>query len=548
MPIEVNKHKDTFLSEAKNYISLMNQSLVELEKFPKQTQHFQSIFRAVHTLKSLSASMNYHYSETVCHAIEDLLVLNRENVIDYADLLFESFDYLSANLQLLTTGEIEVDPTELIHKIKSYLQTNQFITKNVKSTIAKDILPIQKIQTIDVKIDRIDTLVRLAEELLIKRMKLNVLREKIDNAELNKAVEKLGRLLTELQYHVMQLRLVKIDFIFDRFIRTIRDLAKQLGKKINLVTEGGNIELDRQLIDEIGESLSHLIRNAVDHGIESVKDRVKKGKTAEGTICLRAIRNKETVSIEVTDDGAGIDFVTLKNLAIKSEILSPEASNQEIHDVLFSQLSTSKTVTPLSGRGLGLSIVKQKIESVGGTIRVESIANERTSFFIEIPLTLAIIQALFVNVGSELYAIPIDLIERLVVVTRSDFKKVLNYEAILHDGVDIPILRLGSIFNCKANVDYTRNPVVIIGKGTKRVGLVVDTLIATQEVVVKPISRIIKNSKFFSGAALIGSGQMILILDTSYLLHSMSEILGVNFYDQESIHVNNHGGKQNAIF
>ncbi len=259
------------------------------------------------------------------------------------------------------------------------------------------------------------------------------------------AVESLGRLITDMQYHIIQIRLVPIGFIFNRFARMVRDLAQQQKKAISLEIEGGDIELDRLLLDEISQSINHLIRNAIDHGIEIPEERQKMNKPSAGTIKLRASRSKESAVIEVSDDGGGLDLQAIKLLGIKRHILKNDASMDEVCEVIFSGLSTTKAVTSISGRGLGLPIVKQKIESIGGRIKVKSISGKKTSFFIELPLNLAIIKTLFVRVDKEIYAIPIEAVERLLVISANEFKSIMNLEAIIFEGMGYSYYSISSI-------------------------------------------------------------------------------------------------------
>lgn len=523
MTIDYSKLKEAYLSEAKALVNTMNQALIGLEKHPSNAKYFQEIFRAIHTLKTLSASMNYHQTMTLCHALEDLLEEIKKSkikLLDSADLLFSCFDYLHANFESLVKTDQELDSSLHIEQLKNGEMEKNSSGENDNLLKSKVVLiNEEKLKAIEVKVERLDILMNLAEELLVHKMRFDAIREQSEQPELNAAVESLGRVITDLQYHVMQIRLVSINFIFNRFLRMTRDLAKQQHKLINLEIEGGDIELDRMLIDELGESLGHLIRNAIDHGLETPEERKKRNKPAEGTIRLKAIRSKQTAHIEVSDDGRGLDLSNIKNLAQKRQLLQHSANTEDVIDVIFSGLSTKKVVTTISGRGLGLPIVKQKIESIGGTIKVKSIPEKGTTFIIEIPLTLAIIKTLFVKILNETYAIPLDAVDRLLVLNPEEFKGLLNFEAIIFENKEIPVIRISTLFgNTQQNND--KQSVVIIRKGDEQIGLVVDSLLSTQEVVIKPLSRALKNNQFFSGAALIGSGQMVLIFDVASLLKS----------------------------
>jgi len=276
-----------------------------------------------------------------------------------------------------------------------------------------------------------------------------------------------------MQYNIMQSRMVPIGFVFNRFPRMVRDLAKSQKKEVNLEMQGSDIELDRGVIDEIGESLVHLIRNSIDHGIETPEARKKVDKPPQGTIMLTATSTKNSAIISVSDDGAGLDLEDIKNTAIKRGIISAGASKEEIMASIFSGLSTTKQVTTVSGRGFGLDIVKNKIESLGGTIRAESEPKKGTTFTIEMPLTLAIIKTLFVEVGGKPYAIPLVNIERLVTVNQKDIKGMINYEAIVLNEEDIPITRLDVLFDVPS-LNLEKQPIAIIRKDSEKLGLAVD--------------------------------------------------------------------------
>lgn len=517
------KHKDAFLAESANHVENMNSSLLKLEKTPNDINLFFEIFRATHTLKSMSATMGFKQVAELCHAIEDLLdAVRHENfpISKCTDLLFECFDMLSASIKEISTSETELDTQVLVERIRSLLNGDGNITKQETRPAKKIASPaIEKLKTIEVKVDRLDTLMKLVEELLVNRIKLELLRETINNHELTAAVDNLGRYITDLQYIVMQVRLVPIGYLFNRFPRMVRDLAKSQKKDIDLKIEGGDIELDRTLIDEIGESLTHLIRNAIDHGLEDTEARAKTKKPQRATILLSANRTKEFVQIEVSDDGLGLDLPKIKSEAIKKHIISASASDEDIMSSIFKGVSTSKKITDLSGRGLGLSIVKQKIDSIGGSIQIKSKLGAGTSFFIRIPLTLAVIKVLFIEVSNQIYAIPINNIERLLTVSAEEIKGLLNFNAIVYQERDIPVTHLSRLFATESQI-MESYPVVVIKQGENRFGLVVDGLLSTQEVVIKPLTKVVKDNKYFSGTALIGSGEMVLILDVDQLFLS----------------------------
>jgi len=543
MQQDLSKYKDVFLSEAKQHIKAMESALLKLEKDPSKIQLVNNIFREAHTLKGMAATMDYNKTASLCHAMEDVLdaIKKKEiNLKSSVDTLFESFDTLELSLKKIFKDKEELDTTALVERLRAL--STQYAIRNThdetrdtrgeehlsveeeaKAEGTKgESLVVEKIQSIEVKVERLDLLMNLAEELLINKMRLDRVKERLQDSELSAAVDTLGRLVTDVQYNVMQSRMVPIGFIFNRFPRMVRDLAKDQKKEVNLEIQGADIELDRGAIDEIGESLVHLLRNAVDHGIETPETRKKAGKSPQGTISLAASRTKDFAVIEVSDDGEGLDLEDIKNTAIKRGILPPETTKEEVLDSIFSGVSTTKEVTAVSGRGFGLNIVKNKIESLGGAIKVTSELKLRTTFTIEMPLTLAIIKTLFIEVGGKIYAIPLASIERLVTVNKEDIKGMLNFEAIIFNEEDIPITRLDVLFGAPS-LALERQPIAIIRRGEEKLGLAVDAFASAQEIVIKPLNRLVRENRYFSGSTIIGSGEVVLILDVANLILSQRQ-------------------------
>jgi len=515
------KYKNIFLSEGKEHISAMNHLLLKLEKEPQQLEWVSGIFREMHTLKSMAAAMKYDKTAGLCHAVEDILDAIRKKTLKAErciNTLFNCFDTLEMTMKELKADKGEVDTDFLVEELRDLSSGSEsFAQKGKELFVRNNLLDIEKIASVEVRVEKLDLLMNLSEELLINRMRMDQIKEDLRHPDLTAAVDALTRLVGDIQFNVMQSRMVPVSFIFNRFPRMVRDLAKSQKKEVDLQIEGGDIELDRGVIDEIGESLVHLLKNAVDHGIESPDVRRKSGKPVQGTIRLAARRVKGLVVIEVYDDGAGLDFDEIKNMAIKRGVIAEGAAKEEIINAIFSGVSTTKQVTRVSGRGFGINIVKEKIESVGGSIRVESAPKEGAKFIMEIPLTLAIIKCLFVGVGSKVFAIPLMNIARLITVNAKDIKGLLNYEAIVLDEEDISLTRLDVLFK-EPVTRHEKQPIVIIRKGNERLGLTVDSFTRTQEIVIKPLNRVVRENKYFAGSTIIGSGEVVLILDVSNLM------------------------------
>jgi len=521
--MDMEKYRKTFLSEAKRHVATVNKSLLELEKNPTETAMMDEMFRALHTLKGMSATMHYDNMEKLCHAMEDVLDGIKNEKIDLTgnttDALFECFDFLDLSLKQISENKPEGNVATLVDGLKRITEGEE---GEVKGEAGLATMPhtLEKIQAIEVDVETLDTLMNLTEELLISKLKLDQIKTEAGIDELTYVVDSLERVVEDTQYNIMQARMVPVGFIFNRFPRMIRDLAKQENKQVNLIMEGNEIKLDRALLDEIGEPLIHLLRNAVDHGIESPTERKEAGKKTEGTIRLTAKREKGYAIIEVEDDGRGLDLEKIKKSAVKQGLIFKEGGGKEqIMDLLFKGFSTTKKVTNVSGRGVGLNVVKNKVDNLGGEIKVESNPGKRSKFMIKLPLTLAIIKALFVGVGDQQYAVPISFIERLVSVKEKDVKGVLNYETIVLDEEDIPLIRLNNLFNIESNAESSDNqPIVVVKKEEEKFGLGVDSLLDEQDIVVKPLNKAVRENKYFAGSTIIGSGQAILILDVANLV------------------------------
>ena len=519
MAEDMAKYKDTYLSEAKEHIVSMEKLLLQFEKEPARIEPINGIFREIHSLKSMSAAMDYHKASQLCHEIEDVLELIRKKKVHpegCTDVLFECFDTLEMSLKEVSRNKEELEIDNLVQKLKE-LSTGKKEPGSKNQRLNAGEITVEKMQSIEVKVERLDIIMNLAEELLNSKMRFDRLKEELKNPELTAAVDSLERVITDMQYNIMQARMVPVGFVFNRFPRMVRDLAKSQNKEVDLQIQGADIELDRGVIDEIGETLIHLIRNAIDHGIEMPEIRKKAGKPLQGTISLTGASTKDFAMIKVADDGAGLDLDDIKNTAIKRGILYAGASKEEIINSIFSGVSTTKQVTTVSGRGFGLDIVKNKVKSFGGTIKAESEPKKGTTFTIEMPLTLAIIKTMFVKVGAKLYAIPLVSIERLVTVERKDIKGMLNYEAIVLNEEEILITRLDRLFG-EPSLGLAKQPIAIVRRGEVKLGLAVDALSMTQEVVVKPLNKLVRENAYFAGSTIMGSGEVVLILDIANLI------------------------------
>ncbi len=379
-------------------------------------------------------------------------------------------------------------------------------------------------RSVRVDIEKLDVLMNLVSELIIAKNSIISANESSGNtSSVSEHIEYLERVTTNLHESVMKVRMMPIETVTQKFPKMVRDLSKKLDKQMKLVMTGEETELDRTVIDEIGDPLMHLLRNSADHGLESAEKRAERGKDPIGNIELNAFQDGNNVVIEVKDDGNGIDVEAVKNKAIdKGAITAAQAeamSDKEIIDLLFQpSFSTAKAVTDVSGRGVGLDVVKTKIESLGGDIEVKTKLYEGSTFVIRLPLTLAIIQALMVDIGEEIYAISLGSIETIEDVNVNDIKYVQSKEVINLRGNVIPIIRLREVLDIEPDETTENLTVVVVKKGDKSAGLVIDRLIGQQEIVIKSLGKYINNTKLIGGATILGDGEVALILDVNTLV------------------------------
>jgi len=548
-----------------------------------------TLMRASHTIKGSSATMGFNDMAYLAHVMEDVYDGARNGIVDLTtemlNYAYQAVDKLEDSLNAIKETDKELELKELAVELKKAtgvntegvgksnrkkaedamqvtnntqqgtliankeVETKQQITEEIKQEIGKvdgskierekvskaksensSLVEnekeevddaVKKIEYIKVPIKRLDTLMDLVEEMVIDRMALQ--RMGLRNKELQEVTDHVGLLIQSLQYEVMQARLVPVEQVFARFPRMVRDLSKKQGKKVEFIELGSDLELDRSIVDKLGEPLVHLLRNAVDHGIAT-----------EGYVKLEAKRDRENALIIVENNDQSINIEKVRQAAVKRGIMSLKEievmNDQEVMNLLFHQrLSTNDEITEISGRGVGLNVVKSFAESSGGRVIVENL-NPGARFTLELPLTLAIINSLLVEVGDSIYAIPFANIDRSVIVSPENIKRMADNDIAIVDGIKVSLVDLRKkfkdIFVAKVDADVVTEGeevsedkiVVIIKKNDELVGLVVDKLVGEQEVTVKPLSPILRNVKGFSGSTILGDGKTILILDTINLL------------------------------
>ncbi len=670
---EFNEYLGVFIDESKEYIQLLNESLLELEKNTNDVEQINKAFRALHTLKGMAGTMGFEHLAKLCHRMENYLDAVRSGKVTISsnelDYLFGGLDLIEKMLQSVVNkgnDEIEEDISQIVEVFeriaagekvsskKGVEKTSEIIKEEVKTEkefektktgelftqeVIKDILmeaakknipayhvivnlqegtqlksarmymvfhaleeigmeiinskpsvedienekfdltvellcvgnvsqekiyekimnvseiknvvvkplkiekeekeeekkveqkeknteeqkKVKVTQTVRVDIEKLDNLMNLMGELVIARSRIADILKKYNIKEVDESLAQLSRITLDLQNVVMKVRMVPIEFVFNRFPRMVRDLSKNLRKEINFIMEGEETELDRTFVEVIGDPLVHLIRNAIDHGIESKEERISLGKPPVGTVKLSARHEGNNVVIEVEDDGRGMNKEKIIKKAIEKGLITEEKAltlpDEKVFEFIFLPgFSTKEQVSELSGRGVGMDVVKNTIDSLNGTVSIESKHGIGTKVTIKLPLTLAIIQALLVKVNNYVYAIPISIIDSTLIISFEDIKFVQNEEVIVIRGEVIPIIKLWEVFG----MEHEQNPhemnVVVVKSGAKKYGLAVDTLIGQEDIVIKSLGKVFSDVKIFSGGATLGDGSIALILDITNIV------------------------------
>ena len=378
-------------------------------------------------------------------------------------------------------------------------------------------------QSVRVDIEKLDTLMNLMGELVINKVRLEQIGQTHRMSDLMETLEQMDRVTGDLQNIVMKVRMVPVSAVFNRFPRMVRDVSKELGKEINLTIEGEETELDRTVIDEIGDPIMHLLRNSLDHGVESPDAREAKGKPRVGEVGLIARHEGNNVVIMITDDGAGIDANKIRRKAVEKGMITQDEADrlddaEAVRLIFLPGFSTAEQITDISGRGVGMDVVRSKIEALSGHVDVETHIDEGSIFKIKLPLTLAIIQAMLVRVQEEMYAIPLTSIDSTVNIEPTDIQTIQNKEVIVLRGEIIPIVRMEEALQVPHVKDSEELFVVVVHAGEAKAGIVVDNLIGQQEIVIKTLGNLFAGLKLFGGATVLGDGRVALILDVATMI------------------------------
>ncbi len=572
MSNEMDDIVNDFISEAAEALDSLDQKFIELEKNPGDTTLLNDIFRSIHTIKGAAGFLGFQQMVEATHVTEDVLNKLRKGEMEVnaaiMDAILQSVDLIKVLLNnIREKNGREEDLRPVIASLTDVLngdyarkeEAPQLIVissekrpggdgarsaqsqpqaQSQSQSQSKDEPHKEKEQSIRVDIDRLDSVLNLAGELVLSRNRLMRLGSKLCDLDaesevlshMEEGIAQLDLVTTDLQLAVMKMRMQPIAKVFNKFPRMVRDLARQNDKEIELVISGEETELDKTVIEEIGDPLVHLIRNAVDHGMETPDERASKGKPRCGTLSLTAYQEGRHIIVAVSDDGRGMDPAAIKRSALEKGLITPEDAermpNKEALNLIFIPgFSTAKKVSNISGRGVGMDVVKTNVSRINGAISIDSEFGSGTKIIFRLPLTLAIIQALTVEAGGEIYGIPLSTVIENIRVTADDLKTVDGKEVIhLRDRV-YPVVRLSGLVD--GNVSSTNsewNYIVLIGIGEKRFGILVDRLHGQEEIVMKSMGEYLKGTEGMAGACINGDGNVILILDVAGLLESMHKV------------------------
>ncbi len=538
---DMSKYVGLFKDEAAELLQILNDQLLALEMDPNATEVLEEIFRVVHSLKGMAATLGFDDMAELAHKTENLMDRVRKKEIEVTppvvNLLFKAADLVQALLNQIGSDvpSEEVDMKQIIveleevcagetGKIKLLEKKNEERRKSKGESASQneEIDPEQTRlrTTIRVRLQHLDNLTNLVGELVISKARLDQLESKFESPDVSETLDRVRAVLGDLQHEVMQLRMVPVGEVFNRFPRMVRDMAKEMGKEVEFTLDGSDIELDRTILDEIGEPLVHLLRNAVAHGIETPEERERIGKPRAGKIHLVAQREKEGAVIEVSDDGKGIDPVKVRETAVKNGFISQdEAKNmseeEAIRLVCLPGFTSVKRATALSGRGVGVDAVQAKTIALGGTLLVQSEPGLGTRFIIKLPPSLAIIKALLVRVEDATYAIPLKNVAEVVRISPTELKLVNGKDVLdIHDDV-IEVAHLGELLAHSSSVKENAAvfPVVITEFEGRKRGFGADEILSQQDVVIKPLNPALQSIQGLSGATILGDGKVALILD-----------------------------------
>lgn len=541
--MDMSQYRGLFVSESRGHLSAFNELIVQLEDNVSDRAAVDEIFRHAHSLKGMAATMQFDAVTALAHCIEDLLskVRNEEFVFsaDMADLLLEGADLLSGMVSIIEQGTGEQpDAGGLIERLKSFTPGSPRSDRRRESSADAEnggqppvdahqrkhqFRQSDSFKSVRVKTDILDRLVNITGELITTRYRLTTHARKHADSSLDEPINQLSGLLRELRDEVFQARMLPFSFAAERFPRLVRDLARKQGKEVALLIEGKDIELDRGILEEITEPLVHVLRNAVDHGMETPPERLSAGKPSGGTITITVARDKDHVDIVVSDNGRGIDPAKIIRKAVDKGIITSEQAQRltrasALMLVCSPGFSTAEEVSDISGRGVGMDAVRTAAHALGGTLAIESEIGRGSRFALRLPITVSIIHALLVECGSLTVAFPVNAVARTIELTRSDIFEDNGRKVFELNGRHVPIKSLNRLLGQGITPGVGPIvPAVVTEAGGSPVGLVTDRFLGQQEIFVKPLGAPLGRMKGLTGGAITGDGRIVFVVDASAL-------------------------------
>ena len=534
--MDMSHYRELFISESREHLRTFNELIVALEKDAEDRENIDALFRMAHSIKGMAAAMGYEELATLAHKIEDLMDKVRKKIFPFApaiaDLLLEGSDFLDAMLSDIEANvTVERDFSRLVEKLVGYVHGEKKEEVPPPPEEEKGAAPSEKRetrpeppQTIRVRTDVLDSLINITGELISNKNRLMNIGKDSSSAPLNEALAELGKLLQGLHNEVLNVRMMPFASISDRFPRIIRDLAQKSGKDVSFDIEGKEIELDRGILEQLSDPLVHLLRNAVDHGLETGAERRLSSKEEQGRIRLSVSREKDQVIVAIEDDGRGMDPAKLIASALDKGLIKPEEARglsprEAFLLTCIPGFSTAQEVTDVSGRGVGMDVVRSTIRSLGGSLAIDSEVGRGSRIALKLPLTIAIINVLLVKCANLTLAVPVTRILRTLEIGRSEITTRGKQKYIYLDDEAIPLVSMNRIFGIQAASPPGPGIPLFVGevKG-RRVGLVVDRFLGQQEVFVKSLGRPLGKMKGLAGGAILGNGEVVFILDIANIL------------------------------
>ncbi|MBF0549795.1 MAG: chemotaxis protein CheA [Deltaproteobacteria bacterium] len=539
-----------FIEESHEHLDQLNLNLAKLEDSPDDEEIINETFRAIHTLKGTAAFIGLDHIKGLSHKMEDVFDGIRKGELavtaSLIDMMYEGLEVLTLLRDKAAAKDpIEVDISWIVQKLENVFQTEPVTSSDqkveskpeedsVKSLTCEtaDPQPAPPIkprtfsaETIRVSTQRLDSLMNMVGEVITARNQLNDFSARTRNDELASIAASIDRLTRQIHNGIMGVRMVPIEKLFNKFPGVVRNLARENGKQVEFVLSGENTELDKTMIEHIYDPMIHLLRNAVDHGLECPEVRLDRGKSATGQIRLSALQQQNSVTILVEDDGQGIDPAKMKKQAVRNGLISKEEAQvmtdeQAIRLIFMPGFSSAETVTEVSGRGIGLDVVKEQVQKLRGLVDVRSVLGQGTVFQIQMPLTLTILQTLLVESGGLTYGLPLNTVCETLLITEKQINTIEKDEVVFIRGVAYPLVRLASILYEGPEFMPINGhvPVVVVGMAEKRVALCVDELLGKQEVVMKTLGDYLGRVEGIEGASIMADGSVALILDVEAAL------------------------------